>query len=86
MIRGSLLRGGRVPTLSMDHCFLGSEEEAASANPFLIVYDDYSAAMFAIAVATKEYEDWLAEYVKAIIEELGYGGARVAIMPLSSYA
>ena len=36
--------GGRVPTLSLDHCFLGSEEEAAAGNPFLIVYDDYSGA------------------------------------------
>ena len=68
-----------MPTLSMDHCFLGSEEEAASANPFLVVYDDFSGAMFTIAVATKEYEDWLAEYVKAITEELGYGGVRIAI-------
>ena len=44
-----------------------------------MVYDDYSGALFAVAVATKEYEDWLAEYLKAITVELGYGGARIAI-------
>ena len=71
--------GGRVPTISLDHCFLGSAEEAAAANPFLIVYDDFSGAIFAIALASKEYEDWIAEYVKSIIEEIGYGGARVAM-------
>ena len=71
--------GGRVPTLSIDHCFLGSEEEAAAANPFLIIYDDCSGALFAVAVASKEYEDWLAEYLKAVTDELGYSGARIAV-------
>ena len=70
---------GRVPTLSIDHCFLGSEEEAAAANPVLVAYDGYSGAMFAVAVASKECEDWLADYIKAILDELGYGGCRVAI-------
>ena len=46
-----------MPALSIDHCFLGSEEEAAAANPFLIAYDGFSGAMFAVAVASKEYED-----------------------------
>ena len=63
---------GRVPTLSIDHCFLGSEEEAAAANPFLIAYDGYSGALFALAVALKECEDWLADYLKAVLDELGY--------------
>ena len=70
---------GRVPTISLDHWFLGSEEEAASGNPFLIVFDDHSESLYAVAVATKEYEDWLAEYVKAIIDELGYSGVRIVI-------
>ena len=32
-----------------------------------------------MAVATKEHEDWLADYFKAAPDELGYGGCRVAI-------
>ena len=70
---------GRVPTLSIDHCFLGSEEEAAAANPFLIAYDGCTGALFAVAVATKEHEDWLADDLEAALDELGYGGCRVAI-------
>ena len=34
---------GRVPTISLDHCFLGSkegEDESAHRNPFLAVYDN----------------------------------------------
>ena len=60
----------RVPTVSMDHCFLGSEEEAAAGNPFLVIYDDFPESMFAVAVPSKEYQDWLADYVKALMDEL----------------
>ena len=70
---------GRVPTISLDHCFLGSEEEAAAGNPFLIIYDDHSESLFAVALASKEYHDWLAELVKSIIDELGYAGVRIVI-------
>ena len=70
---------GRVPTISLDHCFLGSEEEAAAGNPFLIIYDDHSEALFAVAVPSKEYQDWFAEPLKSIIDELGYSGVRVAL-------
>ena len=63
--------GGRIPTISVDHCFLGSAEETAAANPFLIVYDDYSGAIFAVAVASKQYDDWLADYIKVILDDLG---------------
>jgi hypothetical protein len=44
---------GRVPTLTIDHCFLGSEEEDAAANPFLIAYDGYSGALCAVAVVSR---------------------------------
>ena len=45
---------GRVPTISIDHCFLGSEaeEEHAASNPFLIVHDADSGAMYCIAMRT----------------------------------
>ena len=47
---------GRVPTISIDHCFLGTEaeEESASSNPFLIVHDADSGALYCIATRTKE--------------------------------
>ena len=32
-----------------------------------------------MAVASKEYGDWLAEYLKAVTDELGYSGARIAV-------
>ena len=63
--------GGRIPTISVDHCFLGSAEESAAANPFLIIYDDHSGSLYAVAVASKQYADRLADYLKAILDELG---------------
>ena len=71
--------GGPIPTIIIDHCFFGSAEEAAVANPFLIVYDDYSGSLYVVAVASKEYEDLLADYFKAVLDELGYAGTRVAV-------
>ena len=32
-----------------------------------------------MAVASKEFEEWLVDYLKAVLDELGYGGCRVAI-------
>jgi hypothetical protein len=45
----------------------------------LIAYVDYSGSLYAVAVASKEYGDWLAHYLKAILDELGYAGTRVAV-------
>ena len=58
---------------------MGTEEEQASGNPFLVIYDDYSESLFTIAVPSKEYGGWLADFVKATIDELGYGETRVAL-------
>ena len=63
----------------MDHCFLGSEEEVAAGSPFLLLCNDHTEALFAIAVPNKEFQEWLAELVKSILDELGYAGVRVAI-------
>ena len=71
--------GGRILTISVDQCFLGSVEEVAAANPILIAYDDYSGSFYAVAVASKEYEDWLADYLKVVLDEFGYAGTRVAV-------
>ena len=39
----------------MDHCFLGSKDndESAHENPFLVLYDNETEAIFAIAVSSK---------------------------------
>ena len=72
---------GRIPTLSMDHCFLGSSEddESAHRNPFLVLYDNETEAIFATAVPSKQTKPWIVEYVKNIIYELGYGQVKIAI-------
>ena len=51
----------RIPTISMDHCFLGSaeDEESAHAHPFLIIYDHDTEATHAIPVADKTAKPWL---------------------------
>jgi hypothetical protein len=70
-----------VPTLSIDHCFLGSEgdEESAHSSPYLVLFDDRSEALYAVAVESKAAHVWVIEYITRVIEELGYGGMRVAI-------
>ena len=66
----------------MDHCFLGSKdsEESAHENPFLVLYDNETEAIFAIAVSSKATaKPWIVEYVKNVIYELGYGDLKIAI-------
>ena len=58
---------------------MGDDEEAAAHNPFLMVYDGGSESMFVIALSSKEYKEWIVQYVVAILSELGYGGTRIAI-------
>ena len=60
---------GRIPTISLDHCFLGSErsEDSAHSNPFLIIYDNETEGVFAISVTSKATKPWVVEYVKSII-------------------
>ena len=70
-----------MPTISIDHCFLGSEaeEENAASNPFLIVHDAASGAMYCIAMRSKEANIWVIVLVNAIMKELGYEGVKVSI-------
>ena len=72
---------GRVPTISMDHCFLGAEEEedSASSNPFLVIQDADSEAIYCIPMRTKEAKRWVIVLVNAIIRELGYEGVKISI-------
>ena len=68
----------------MDHCFLGSKdsEESAYENTFLVLYDNETEAIFAIAVSSKSTaKPWIVECVKNIILELGvrYGELKIAM-------
>ena len=72
---------GRIPTISIDHCFLGSDEsdESAHRSPFLVVYHNETEAIFAIAVASNSTKPWIVELVKSILYDLGYGQLKISI-------
>ena len=72
---------GRVPTISMDHCFLGSEKSEGTAheNPFLVLYDNQTEGIFAISVPSKAIKPWIVEYVKGVVYELGYSEMKIAL-------
>ena len=65
----------------MDRCFLGtmSNDESAHENPFLVLSDNETEAMFAIAVVSKSTKEWIVEFVKQVVYELGYSELKVAI-------
>ena len=73
------LRSEGVPTISVDHCFLGSErdEEGHGERPFLMMHDSKSEAMYCIPVRSKATTEWVVTCVKTLIDELGYGGMRI---------
>ena len=52
----------RIPTISLDHCFLGSADDAegkqAHESTFLIPFDSKTAAIYALAVAEKACKPW----------------------------
>ena len=69
------------PTISMDHCFLGSSEsdESALGSPFLILYDNASEALYCVACSTKACTAWVVAFVFSILCELGYAGITVSM-------
>ena len=71
--------------LTMDHCFLGTaaDDESAHANPFLILYDNNTEAIYAVAVPDKAVRQWIVEYV-FMINELGYEGVKIAMKMMES--
>ena len=73
------LRANGVPTISVDHCFLGSERdtEETPERPFLILHDSRSESLYCIPVQSKETTEWVVLCVKAIVDELGYAGLRI---------
>ena len=72
---------GRIPTISIDLCFLGSDEsdESAHRNPFLVVYNNETEAIFAVAVASTSTKPWIVKLVKNTLYELGYGQLKISI-------
>ena len=44
-----------------------------------MIFDNASEAMYAVAVSDKTAQPWLVEYVTRVIEELGYGGVKIAM-------
>ena len=68
-----------MPTISVDHCFLGSERDAEERGerPFLIMHDSKSEALYCIPVSSKATTEWLVTCVKTLMEELGYGGMKI---------
>ena len=73
----------RIPTISLDHCFLGSatdeEGKKAHESPFLILFDSDTEAIYALAVAEKACKPWVVEFVSNVLVELGYSGVKVAL-------
>ena len=71
----------RIPTVSLDHCFLGSadDDEKALSSPFLVLFDSDTEASYAIAVPDKAAKPWIVEYIVNILIELGYGGVKIAM-------
>ena len=51
----------RVPTLSLDLCFVvtAADEESAHTNPLLIIFDGDTVAICATAVPDKSVRPWL---------------------------
>ena len=63
----------RIPTISVDHCFMGTaaDEESADSSPVLIIYDGETEAIYAVAVPEKSPKPWVVEYFHQVINELG---------------
>ena len=71
----------RIPTISLDYCFLGTsaDDESAHSNPFLVVFDSDTEAIYAVAVPDKACRPWIVEYLHMITVELGYDCVKIAI-------
>ena len=71
----------RIPTISVDHCFMGTaaDDESAHSSPVLIIYDGDTEAIYAVALSEKSPKPWVVEYFYQVINELGYGGIKIAI-------
>ena len=71
----------RFPTISLDHCFMGTaeDEKTAHESPVLVLYDSDIEALYVIAVPSKECTPWIVAWVKAVIDQFGYGGIKIGM-------
>ena len=76
---------GRLPTISLNHCFFGPEDqgpdgEAAPVleDPFRIMYDADLEAIYCLPIESKAVTHYVVYCVKSIIDELGYSEVRIA--------
>lgn len=71
----------RVPTISLDHCFIGEQDEEGGMAEFawLIMYDSNTEALFALPTGTKEAKEWVIVCIKNLIDQLGYSGVRIGM-------
>ena len=71
---------GDVPRISMDYCFLTSDDGGDEVDPkVLVVHDDKTQAMWALAVRAKGSAPEVAAWVVQKIEEAGYRGMPISI-------
>ena len=71
---------GDVPTISMDYCFLTSDDGGDESDPkVLVVHDDKTQAMWALAVRAKGSAPEVAAWVVHKIEEAGYRGMPISL-------
>ena len=68
------------PTISLDHCFLGSAgDETALGSLFLVLVDNALEATYAVACSEKGCKPWIVEYVYSTIYESGYSGLPISM-------
>ena len=54
------------------------DSRSAHESPFLIVYDNDTESIYAVATQSKSIKPWIASYVTHVIAELGYKGIKIA--------
>lgn len=69
----------RMPTLSIDYCFVTDKDEKASSCPYLVMFDNGSKGIFAVAVPRKGVVEWVVEWMNGAISNLGYAHVKIAI-------
>ena len=64
-------------TFSADFAFMGAEEAEEEMQPSLIMYDDDKKAFWAAGVQSKAVSESIVKYVKDILDQSGYEGAKI---------
>ena len=64
-------------TFSADYAFMGSEDSEEDMQPTLIMYDDSKGAFWGAGVRAKGVSEAVVKYVKDILDQSGYEGAKL---------